>query len=236
MSSDSKTNSSASSSTSRSRKAEVNEDEAQSLKLSKSIAEFNKNVGLIEKSLKDAREVADNYLNDFDEKVKIKKRKVDDMEEDFKLQHKNKELELSNSIKESGYNKAVEILASRNPKEIAVTEAAWTSVNAKVIQLEREMKQAISDEVAKYKSNLDRDFRYNEETSKLKQCAETSKIQALVAQKDDHIKVLTDQIMSLKHEVDMQRKLTQSISESFSNAQKTTVVSSNDSMTNRRRE
>ena len=207
---------------------DVSDDEAQSLKLNKLIGDYNKNVLILEKVQKDGKEFAETCLNDFEEKVKLKKRKIEDMEEDFKLQHKNKLLELSNSIKEAGYDKAVEILASRNPKEISVPETVYAALTAKITQLEREMKQSIAQEVGAHKSNLDREFKYNEETGKLRQATESAKIQAQLEQRDKHIVVLQDSLQTLKQEVNEQRKLTQSISESFSNAQKPTMVTNAD--------
>jgi hypothetical protein len=231
--SDSKHSSSSSTSASapRSRKAssaELNDEETQSLKLNKSITEMSKNMLTLEKTCKDARDFVETYLTDFDEKVKFKKRKVEELEQDFQLQCKNKELELINSIKESGYNKAVEILATRNPKEVPMQEVVVVGLKDRIAQLEKEMKSTINEEVNKHKLQLDRDYKYNLETSGLKQAAESAKNQAQLEQRDQHIKVLQDSIQSLKNEVNEQRKLTQSISESFSNAQKTTVVSGAD--------
>ena len=195
-------------------------EEESALKLNKSIQDVTKKIGGLQESFVDMKEFSQNVLTDFDHKIEFKKRKIEQMEDDFRLECKSKEIQLSNVIREQGYKAAVEILQARNPKEVPVAESDLLALRNRVAQLEKEMKDGIAGEVAKHKQALEKDFRYNEETSKLRASAEMSKITAELSQKLSHIAVLEEQIVACKHEIDAQRNLTLNISNAFSNAQK----------------
>ena len=56
-----------------------------------------------ELTFQQCKEFAGTYLDDFENKINFKKRKVAEMEEDSKLQQKQKEIELRNHINGQGY-------------------------------------------------------------------------------------------------------------------------------------
>jgi hypothetical protein len=199
-------------------------DEEASLRLSKALADFNKNAANLDKVAKEAKEIAEQYLNEYEEKITYKKRKIAEMDDEFRQQTKSKELQMLNNIREGGYAHALELLASRNPREIAVSEVQYQTLTAEIATLKQDMRQAVKEEVEKHKVQLEMHFQHLEETSRLKASTDAAKLQATVEQREAHIKVLEDQIRSLKAEVDAQRRLTQSISESFANAQKPTLL------------
>lgn len=201
----------------------TNDDQA--YQIIKHVQELMKKIVGFETKFQQCKEFVGTYLGDFEDKINYKKRKVAEMDEDYKLQQKQKEIELRNHINEQGYQFAVEILASRTPKEIPVQETMLNSLREQIKQLQGDMKKQISDEVAKHKELLEKEYKHREETSRLQQESQSASMKAQADALNHHIDVLKESLASAKEEINKQRELTKEISTSFSNASKTTLVS-----------
>ncbi len=201
----------------------INDDMA--FQMNKNVTELVKKISGFETTFQSCKEFAEGYLKNFDDQVNFKKRKVDEITENFKLHQHQKEIELRNHIDEKGYQYTLEILASRQPKEIAIQERAHLELVAELIKVKADMAEQVKTEITKHKELLEREYKYKEETSKLKQASESAAQKAELGARDSHIKVLQESLANAKDEINKQRDLTMQISNSFSNANKTTVVS-----------
>lgn len=169
------------------------------LQLSKNIASL---VAGMEKFTEGVGQLAafnEETIRDFDMQLDAKKVEFEELEHQFAVELKNKQIETDQTVKEYGYEAAKKTLADRG--EVPVASAELEQLRAKVAAADEAQQQAVAGAVAKEKGDAKRGIEAAVNNCKLTHKAELAGLTAAVEQKEHEIKSLRGQMDDYKEQV-----------------------------------
>jgi len=137
-------------------------------------------------------------------KIATSEEKIKDLDIEFAEKKRQKEVELSISMKENA-QKQVEAILSAEGK-VAVVEKDYENLQNSFLQLKSDLQKEISKEVAIVTSKLKAENEQLERLTKAEYEAQQAKVQAELSMKDQQIKFLETQVENWKDALDEERK------------------------------
>ena len=148
-------------------------------------------------------------LNELALQIEAKQSELEELEKQFKVKQKDGEIEVSQRIKEFGYDEAVKIIQENG--QIVVLEEEYEGLkNANQdlrLKLEADLDKIREEEKASHKRALSAALSNME----LKHKAETAVLTATADQKEREVEHLNNTIISMKQEINEQRTLTKEV-------------------------
>jgi DNA repair exonuclease SbcCD ATPase subunit len=181
------------------------------LALTKALQGITKAEDGFSKSVNTLKELLTETFSDLETRIEAKNKEFGDLKIKFDQEEKNKKIEISQNIREHGYDAAKEILEKRN--EIAVSQEDYNNLQENFIKLKKLKDEEVSRAVgAEHERNKDH-VEAMRQTLELQKKAEVAQVEARLESQLQHIDVLKETIANLKSDLDEQRKLTKDVAQ-----------------------
>jgi hypothetical protein len=186
-------------------KADPMDHENVAVQLTKSI----QNIGKQQDGFKKAVDQFNELFTDVELRIQAKQKELTNLDEHFLREKKNKEIDLSQSIRQFGYDEAVRILAER--KQQAVSMEEFSKLQKDYANLVSGQDRAVAEAVAKEEETSRRNLEHAMHTAKLEYEMKQAKESAENKQLQQQIQILNNQVDSLRGEIEAQRVLTKDV-------------------------
>lgn len=188
------------------------------LELARAVAEISKKGSHFKDAVDNCNTLIAERLADYELTIESKKRKLQELEVECEQEVKNQKINLDQSIREHGYKAALDVLACRNPREIAVIESEHALLKKRVGELEQDMESRLAVQVQKAVADIEKNFQHQTETNKLKHLNEIAALKAALESDRKHITVLENSLKDAKQELDAGRVLCRDIANAMGSA------------------
>jgi HAMP domain-containing protein len=181
------------------------------LLLAKAISQLSAKQDAFVKAVETMEELKKDEIIKYDLEIEAKQHELDELEEKFKHQIKNKQIETDQLLAEYSYEGALKILKER--QEIPIGSDEYQHMKEELNHLKSDIKNQIESAIAIEKVESKRAISAAISNSDLKHKAETAVLTATVDQQKKEIETLQKAIDKLNDEIAAQRELTKSVAQ-----------------------
>jgi len=166
------------------------------------------------KAVEEFKQLQQTLDHNFQNQMVCKKRELENLEQDYEQQKRQKRITLEQELQEFGLKSAIDILTHHG--DVAIPKADWDKLNQKCKELEQDQTSKLAEALTLERDHAAKNLLIEKNTLQLQHEKDVAKLTSQVEAQQKQLDMAKDELKKAETRLEAERNLCQKIAESSS--------------------